>query len=171
MSAGLTVSTTMAEVVMVRWPDERAKASRLAEAGVALLYLVNGDDEPPPIATCLADWVRIPGDERDLGARLAALERRATAHQAPPYVYAAGCLHYRGAVVHLLPHEARLAAVLTDRFGEVVADEALRDQGEVTTGESARTLRTEMTHLRTRLRPIGLSVQRTRGRGYRLQNR
>jgi DNA-binding response OmpR family regulator len=168
---GVTFSATMAEVVMVRWPQERAKASRLADAGIALLYLVTGDDDPPPIASCLADWVRIPGDERDLDARLAALERRATAHQAPPHVDAAGCLHYRGAVVHLLPHEARLAAVLCDRFGEDVADEALRDEGEVTAGEAARTLRTEMTRLRTRLRPVGLSVHRIRGCGYRLQSR
>jgi DNA-binding response OmpR family regulator len=167
----MTPSTAMAEVVMVRWPDERAKAARLADAGVALLYLVTGDDDPPPVTNCLADWVRIPGGERDLDARLAALEQRATAHQAPPFVDASGCLHYRGELVHLLPLEARLAAVLTDHFGEVVTDEALWDPDEVSSAEAGRSLRTDVTHLRTRLRPVGLSVHRVRGRGYRLQSR
>jgi two-component system, OmpR family, response regulator len=158
----------MADVVMVRWPEERAKASRLEDAGVAVLYLVTGDDEAPPVTSCLADWVRIPGDERDLDARLAALERRATAHQASPFVDTAGCLHYRGEQVHLVPLEAHLAAVLSDHFGDLVPDEALGEHGD-TGPEATRSLRTDMTRLRTRLRPLGLSVHRVRGRGYRLQ--
>jgi hypothetical protein len=166
----LPLPSTLAEVVVVRWPDERAKAARLTGAGVAILYLVFGDDDPPELTSCLADWVRIPGGERDLDGRLAALERRASAHQAPPFVDASGCLHYRGAPVHLLPLEARLAAALTDHFGEVVADELLEDRGELGSG-AARSLRTAMTHLRTRLREVGLSVHRIRGRGYRLQGR
>jgi DNA-binding response OmpR family regulator len=164
------MQVTMPEVVMVRWPEERAKAARLAEAGVALLYLVTGADDPPPIANCLADWARIPGDERDLDARVAALERRATAHQTPPFVDGSGRLHYRGQLVQLPPLEARIAARLSGQFGEVVADELLWERSE-SPAAGAASLRTNMTHLRTRLRHAGLSVHRVRGRGYRLQSR
>jgi hypothetical protein len=37
----------MAEVVAVRWPEEREDAARLVRAGVAVLYLVRPEDEPP----------------------------------------------------------------------------------------------------------------------------
>jgi DNA-binding response OmpR family regulator len=165
------ISPTMAEVVMIRWPEERAKAARLAGAGVALLYLVTGDDDPPTLTNCLADWVRLPGGERDLDARLAALERRAATHQSPPFVDGHDCLHYRGEHVALTPPEARLATTLTGRFGEVVPDGDLLELDVVDPADAARSIRTDMTHLRTRLRVVGLSVRRVRGRGYRIQSR
>lgn len=56
----------------------------LRSSGVAVLYLIDGDDEPPTPTTCLEDWVRIPRDERDLRARVAALELRTLVHVAPP---------------------------------------------------------------------------------------
>ncbi len=59
----------MAEVVIVRWPEEGAEGARLAEEGVAVLYLVGANDDPPMPMTCLEDWVRLPGDDRDLHAR------------------------------------------------------------------------------------------------------
>ena len=66
----------MAEVVAIRWPEEHEEAAHLVSAGVAVLYLVRADDDPPIPSGCLEDWVRIPGDDRDLHARLAALELR-----------------------------------------------------------------------------------------------
>ena len=96
----------MADVIVVRWPEEREEAARLIDAGAALLYLVSGDDDPPVLSNCLEDWVRVPGDERDLRARLAALELRAAAHVGPPWVTDDGLLHYRGKSVHLSQVEA-----------------------------------------------------------------
>ena len=88
-----------------------------------MLYLVRADDDPPIPTGCLEDWVRIPGDDRDLHARLAALELRAALHQAPPFVDDDDRLHYRGRIIPLTSNEARLAAVLAARFGAVVPDE------------------------------------------------
>ena len=115
----------MAEVVAIRWPEERDDAARLAAAGVAVLYLVDADDDPPVPTGCLEDWVRIPGEERDLRARLAALELRAELHHAPPFVDDDDRLHHGGRVVALSPIEARLAAALTARIGAAVSDERL----------------------------------------------
>ena len=152
----------MAEVVAIRWPEEREDAARLTAAGVAVLYLVDADDDPPVPTGCLEDWVRIPGDDRDLRARLAALELRAELHHAPPFVDDDDRLHYGGTVVALSPIEARLAAVLTARIGGTVSDESLleavRNGGEM----SAASLRVEMGRLRSRLRPLHLAIRRTR---------
>ena len=67
-----------------------------------MLYLVGADDDPPMPTTCLEDWVRLPGDDRDLHARVAVLELRAAAHDAPPRVDDHGRLHYRGRLLALL---------------------------------------------------------------------
>lgn len=160
----------MAEVMLVRWPEEGDDGSRLADLGVAVLYLITGDQDPPAPTTCLEDWVRIPGDDRDLSARIAALELRAVAHQAPPRVDDQGRFHYRGKVLPLTPEEARLVAVLTQRFDAVVADSELAEELADLSPDAA-SLRTLMTQLRARLRPVDLVVRRIRRRGYMLQAR
>jgi hypothetical protein len=154
----------MAEVMLVRWPEDGNEGLRLASSGVAVLYLIHGDDDPPTPTTCLEDWVRLPGDERDLRARVAALELRSLEHNSPPRVDADGRLHYRGRVTLLPTDNVELARVLTERFGDVVPDDDLP--------ASARpALRPTMTQLRAELRTIGLSLRRVRRTGYRLQAR
>jgi DNA-binding response OmpR family regulator len=157
------------EVTLVRWPDEAERAARVAGASGAVLYLVGDDDDPPLLTSCLADWVRLPSGKRDLDARVAVLARRARDHHQPPFVDDEGYLHYLGSLVSLSPAEARLAAALTATFGEVVPDHALVEGGAISTSEAARVLRGRMAHLRAQLRPVGLSVHRVRGRGYRVE--
>lgn len=160
----------MAEVVLVRWPEEGAEGARLAKAGVPVLYLVTGNDPPPPTTTCLEDWQRTPGDDRDLRARVAALERRSEAHHAPPHVDNAGRLHYRGRLLQLPPEEARLAAVLAARIGATVPDRDLAVDG--VTADAARVfVRRHMMQLRSRLRGLDLLVRRVPRQGYVLQRR
>jgi DNA-binding response OmpR family regulator len=162
----------MAEVVLVRWPEEGADGARLADEGVAVLYLVEGDDDPPAPTTCFEDWVRLPGDDRDLSARVAALQLRAAAHDLPPRVDDEGRLHYRGKLLSLRPSEAQLACVLAEHFGDVVTDRELTAAAaEGTASESAPALRVQMAQLRSRLRELGLTLHRIRRRGYRLQHR
>jgi hypothetical protein len=162
----------MADVMLVRFPEERADGARLAAAGAAVLYLVSADADPPTLATCLEDWVRVSGDDRDINGRIAALEMRAAAHDAPPRLDERGRLHYRGRLLRLHATQARLARVLVDRFGDVVADRELADAASA--GDDvvpAPSLRAQMTQLRSHVRDVGLSVQRIRRRGYRLQRR
>ena len=110
--------------------------------------------------------MRLPGDDRDLRARLVALEGRATSHRMPPRLDGAGRLHYQGRLLPLATEEAALARALATRFGAVVSDTELA----VALGDHAG-LRQHMTHLRSRLRPFGLLVRRAPRRGYALQDR
>ena len=155
----------MAEVMLVRWPEEGEEGARLAEAGAAVLYLIDADGDPPTPTTCLEDWVRLPGDDRDVSARVSALERRAAAHHAPPRVDEQGRLHYRGALVVLSLDEASMADALAQRFGTVVPDNELVSE----TANGSPSLRHRMTQLRARLRSVNLSITRVRRQGYVLR--
>jgi hypothetical protein len=157
----------MSEVMLIRWPEEAEIGTGLARAGVAVLYLVSDHDDPPGPTTCLEDWIRIPGDDRDLRARVRALELRAMAHHAPPRVDEGGRLHYRGQVLVLSEHEARLARLLTDRFGDLVPDDVLQHPE----GDHQSPLRGQMAQLRSRLRALDLVLRRISNRGYVLQRR
>src|SRR2546421_9456448 len=162
----------MAEVVLVRWPEQGVEAARLRRSGVALLYLVGAEDDPPAPADCLEDWVRSPADDRDLRARVAALEQRAATHLAPPAVDADGTLRYRGKVVALPPTEARMASLLAARFCDTVEDGELESatlEADGADGDATVPLRVHIARLRARVRQADLSVRRSGARGYRLQ--
>ena len=156
----------MADVILVRWPEEREDAARLVESGAAVLYLVDPDAEPPEPTSCLEDWVRMPGDDRDLRARVVALETRAASHRMPPTIDGAGRLRYHGKLLPLSAEESTLARVLAASFGAVVPDAELA----AALGDVAG-LRNHMTQLRSRLRPADLQVNRVRRQGYALQDR
>jgi hypothetical protein len=154
------------EVRLVRWPEEGELGRGLAGAGDAVLYLVDGDGDPPAPGGCLEDWVRLPGDHRDVAARVAALELRALVHHAPPRVDEKGDLHYGGNVVPLPPGEARVARVLAVRFGEVVPDGDL----VVALDAADPSLGRLVTRLRARLRTVNLFLFRRRRQGYVLRD-
>jgi two-component system OmpR family response regulator/two-component system response regulator QseB len=160
--------TTMTDVVLVRWPEDRARAAELTAAGLACLYLLTGDEDPPLPMSCLEDWVRMPNDDCDLHARIANLEHRARLHRTPPRVDDAGRLHYQGALLTLAPLEGRLVDALTQRFEDVVPDDELAQSVGVEKGGKA--LRVHIARLRTRLRPMHLVVKRVRGGGYSLRS-
>jgi len=159
----------MAEVVVLRWPEEDDEARRLINAGVAVLYLVGPTDDPPAVSGCLEDWVRAPGDDADTRARLVGLELRALLHRTPPFVDHDGRLHHDGRVVLLSRVEAVLASTLTTHLGLVVPDRELLAALGAGSPPSA-SLRMEMSHLRARLRNLGLVVRRQHG-GYILDHR
>src|SRR5262245_7094439 len=159
----------MPDVVLVPWPEEHDEAPRLVGAGVAVLYLVDSEDEPPSVMSCLEDWVRVPGDDRDIRARIAALEVRAAVHTSRPHVGRLGTLHYRAHAVAFGGSQAAIARALSAHVGEVVADAELRAAASEHAPSTPETsLRMEITRLRSSLRPLGLTIRRIRGRGYRL---
>src|SRR5215210_7389408 len=68
------------DVTMLRWPEEESRRSRISLAGEPRLLLVPDGEEPPPVADCLEDWIRVPAAENEVRARVDALAVRSQAH-------------------------------------------------------------------------------------------
>ncbi|MBV8159703.1 MAG: winged helix-turn-helix transcriptional regulator [Acidimicrobiia bacterium] len=160
------------DIVVLRWPAERSNRERLASEGRARLLLVAPDAEPPDGLDCLEDWVRLPAEDRDVAARLRALEVRAACHQSVPETDARGRLTFQGEWVALSPIEERIVAALAARFGQVVSREELLAAGwpdEASPTDAA--LRVHLTRLRKEIAKLGLEIATVRGFGHVMQER
>ena len=123
--AVITEPVLAPDIVVLRWPSEQANRERLAAAGRPRLLLVAPESDPPDGQDCLEDWVRLPADDRDVAARLRALESRAVRHQQQPETDERGRLTFNGDWVALSPIEERIVGALAGRFGQVVSREEL----------------------------------------------
>jgi DNA-binding response OmpR family regulator len=157
---------------VVRWPAEHSNRERLAAEGRPRLLLVAPDADPPDGRDCLEDWIRLPADDRDVAARLRALETRAARHQSVPETDARGRLTFQGDWVALSPIEERIVSALAARFGEVVSRDELLTAGwpdEASPTDAA--LRVHLTRLRKEIAPLGLEIATVRGFGHVMQER
>jgi DNA-binding response OmpR family regulator len=158
-----------ADVVLVRWPEEAGRLERLRTDSTPRLLLV-GPQEPPPESTdCLEDWIRLPADDRDVRARVAALAVRAAQERTVPDLDGDGLLRYRGEWVSLSPVERALARAMVDRFGAVVGRDALVRRAWPEGAPTRNALDVHVLRLRRRIAPLGLEVRTVRSRGYLLQ--
>jgi DNA-binding response OmpR family regulator len=157
------------DVVLVRWPEEDARLQQLRANGAPRLLLLNGESAPPDLTDCLEDWIRLPADDRDVRARVAALSSRATTDQAAPQVDGDGLLRNRGSWVALSPVEAALAATLADRFGAVVGRDTLARRAWPQGAPTRNALDVHMLRLRRRIASLGIEVRTVRSRGYLMQ--
>ena len=160
---------TRPDIVVLRWPAEQASRERLAGARKPRLLLVTPDCDPPDGQDCLEDWVRLPADDRDVAARLRALEIRASQHQNRPETDDHGRLTFNGRWVALSPIEERVVAALAMRFGEVVSRDELLAAGWPDEKPSDTALRVHLTRLRKELAPLRLEIATVRGFGHVLQ--
>ena len=113
----------------------------------------------------LEDWIRLPADEIDIRARLRTLAERVRKRM-PPTVDGYRVLRLDGALVLLSPYEHRLAAVLIEKFGEVVPNERIEQQLWNDTDASRIALRVHASRLRKRIAPLGLTISSVIGVGY-----
>jgi hypothetical protein len=160
---------TVADVVVVHWPEQQDDITRLAGEHVPRLLLVAPSADPPESGDVLQDWVRLPGDERDVRSRLDGLRRRAAHAGGRPTVDRHGRLAFRRSWVQLSPIEARLARRLIDAHEGVVAEEELLDRGWPGGQPTSNTLRVHLHRLRRRVTPLGLEVRGVRSEGWVLQ--
>jgi DNA-binding response OmpR family regulator len=157
----------MDEVRILRWPEQSGEASALAATETPRLLLVEAGADPPILSDWHADWVRLPADERDVAARVLSLTRR-TRPAPTPQVDGHDRLVFGDKWVALSPIEARLAAMLSTRYGAVVSLDELLEQGwEALPKPNA--LRVHLTRLRRRIRPLGLELRTVRSKGFVLQ--
>jgi hypothetical protein len=155
------------DVVVLRWPEEREEAERLALQSVPCLLLVEPGAAPPDASACLQDWIRMPADDQDVRARLAGLVHRSHAHPSTPKLDGYGQLSFRGKRVFLSPTDERVARVLVDAFDRAVPE------GDIfravwPDGGNATKVRVHVSRLRKRLLAVGLEVTSIRNVGYRL---
>jgi DNA-binding response OmpR family regulator len=149
-------------VAIVHWPRDAARRADLAERGVPRLLVVDPGTPPPAVADD-EDWIRAPADERDVSARLDGLRARGAG-----VVLEAGVVRTARGAAALSPREAAVAEVLLADPGAVVP----RDRVEAALGGhmavTARSADDAVYRLRRRLRPLGLDVFSSRGRGFLL---
>jgi DNA-binding response OmpR family regulator len=173
------------DVTMLRWPEEEAQRSRISQAGAPRLLLVADGEEPPPVADCLEDWIRVPAAENEVRARVDALAVRSQAHRpngsnghspdmnghahAGPVLDDFGVLRVNGSWVALPPLEARLAEALLERLGAVTSRELLIRAGWPTGAPGRNALDVHVLRLRRRLTPVGLAIRTVRSRGYLME--
>lgn len=153
------------DVCILRWPDQADEADRLASLGTPRLLLVEPGVPPPTETSCVADWLRLPAEDRDVDARLTALAERASRHPTTPVVDDYGAVSYRGTTVFLPAVDERIARILIESFGRPVLNEELIS-GAWTEDASKGALRVHLSRLRHRLAPLALTITSIRGRGY-----
>ncbi len=166
---GVLTSAPDHDVVVVRWPEQRADAERLARLDQPHLLLVEPGVEPPHLDSCLADWIRLPADDIDVRARLAGLQSRALHHPAVPILDEFGECSYVGKRVFLSPGDLKLAELLVASFDRGVAEQVIFDRLLDGRGDPSK-IRVYVSRLRKRLRPLGLEITCIRGVGYRLHS-
>jgi DNA-binding response OmpR family regulator len=125
--------------------------------------------DPPDGRDCLEDWVRLPAEDRDVAARLRALEVRAARHQPTPETDERGRLTFQGEWVALSPIEERIVAALARCFGAVVSRDELLAAGWPDEHPSDAALRVHLTRLRKEIAPLGLEIATVRGFGHVMQ--
>ena len=166
------------DVTMLRWPEEEDRRAGCSQARAPRLLLVADGAEPPQVADCLEDWIRVPAAEDEIRARVDALTVRSRAHSsnvnngdapAGPVLDDFGVLRVKGSWVALPPLEARLAEALLDRIGAVTSRELLVRAGWPTGAPGRNALDVHVLRLRRRLQPLGLAIRTVRSRGYLME--
>jgi two-component system OmpR family response regulator len=149
-------------VAVLHWPRDHDRRAELAGLGVPRLLLVAADAPAPEVADD-EDWVRLPADERDTAARVAALRARRSG-----VTLAGTIVATTWGSATLSPNEAAALAVLLRVPGAVVAREEVAAALAAQVTSTARAVDDVVYRLRRRLRPLGLDIFASRGRGHLL---
>ena len=158
------------DVVVLRWPEEVKRVERLRAMGTPRLLLVAPASAPPEHDDCGEEWIRLPADDADLRARLAAVAARATRHAVGPVANGDGRLAFRGRWIALSSIRHALARAFVARFGEVVPAEELMARAWPDSDPSDTALRVHLTRLRREIAPLGLQIRTVPSRGYVLES-
>lgn len=157
-------------MIQLPWPADAHRRTTLRREGRPCLLLVDAGAQPPALAGCLEDWVRMPATDVDIEARCATLARRVDQHREsrPHPILRDGVLRVGEAWVSVPPVESRLLAALLERAGSVVSRPSLARAGWPGGDPDRNTLDVHMGRLRRRLTEVGVNVVTVRSRGYLL---
>lgn len=159
-------------VTLVRYPQEYERLDQLRRCHFPRLLLVEPEADPPRLVNpAEEDWIRYPGDDKDLPARIEAVAQRAKLLHQPdaPTIDDNGILRHASQWICLSEIDSRLARALINQPGTPVTVDQLRragwpDNPHVTTNA----LRVHLVHLRRQLSPMNLRINTVRSIGYLL---
>lgn len=156
-------------VAVLSWPDEQERVHELRRRGVPRMLVIGSSDDPVMPPDDLEDWIRIPADDRDVRTRLLRLRDHAERAPLRPVLDGAGRMLFAGGWVGLSIVEERLAAVLVERFGQVVAYDELIRAGWPAGHKDKTVLRPRISGLRRRVATLGLELRSVREVGHVLE--
>jgi hypothetical protein len=157
-------------VTLVRWPAEAAVRAGLAALGQPRLLLLDVGISPPAPVDGLEDWVRWPPDPEDLAARVANLRGRVSEEVEPPVLDDDGLLRRGDRWVAISDIQVPMIRHLLDNLGRVVRYAAIVEAYVAGGGTSrATSVRTVLSRLDGRVRPVGLEIVTIRRRGVMLR--
>ncbi len=152
-------------VELLHWPKEKGRRDQLHQANQPRLLLVDPEAEPPLTVDPAEDWVRLPANHRDVQARVESLRLRLEAEP----MLDDGVLRTAAGWVALPELEARLMAVLLERFGRVADRQSILTAGWPGEAPNRNVLDVHLHRLRRRIEPIDLQIRTIRKRGYVLE--
>ena len=160
-------------VSVLHHPTDAHVREHLAAFRQPRILLVEPGEEPPALLDELEDWMRTPADPADLQARSRELQRRALdAVPTSPTIDDQGLLWVGRSWVDLTPAQVPVVALLVDHLERVVRYDAVGAIYERAGGSShAASLRTLLTRIGSRVRPLGLELIIVRRRGVLLTQR
>jgi len=157
-------------VAVLHWPSEASLRAHLQRLGRPRLLLIEPTGPVPSLVDRYEDWVLATADDHEVELRIDALARRlAGAPDELPTLEDGDLLRFEGGWVALSPTETKVVRVLLDRFDRCVTRATLEALVGAAPGSSS--LNSVVKRLRTRISPLGLTVNNVHGRGYVLSNR
>jgi hypothetical protein len=160
-------STVGTDVSVIRWPAEEPLREQLAWFGLPRVLLLEPGIQPPDPIDGLEDWMRVPADPMDLTARRAVLQRRAAeAERRTPFIDDDALLWVGSAWVSITAAQAPVLRVLLEHLNRVVRFDAVVAAYESAGGSGhPASVRTLLSRLGQRVRPVGLDLVTVRRRG------
>lgn len=155
------------DVALVRWPTERAIRDALAALDRPRLLLVDVGEAPPDALDPAEDWLRWPADHDEVLLRAHHLSQRVPRAQRPPLVLDdEGMLRRGERWVSISDAQLPVVELLVTSLGRVVRFEAIVEAYS-SVGGSAHppSVRTVLSRIDARLRPLGLELSSVRRRG------
>ena len=157
-------------VTLVRWPAEAAVRSGLAALGQPRLLLLDVGVAPPAPLDDLEDWVHWPPAPEELAARAANLRGRMTREAEPPILDGDGLLRRGDRWVAISDVQIPMIQHLLDHLGRVVRYSTIVEAYVAGGGTNrAASVRTVLSRLDGRVRPVGLEIVTIRRRGVMLR--
>lgn len=156
-----------ADVPVVPWPEHDETRRLLVSLHIPRILVVAPGEQPPSSPDQLEDWVFEPADPADVAARAGVLRERArTAARDVPHLDEDGLLRRGDRWVAIPPQQTSIVALLVDHFDHLVRTEVIAEAYARAGGSTnPQSLRTLVTRLAKRVRPLDLELHTLRRRG------